>query len=506
MSQIELGVVQSETPDTSGRVEVLPNFINDPTHTVWADVAQLWAGDSFGVRFTPRKGDTVVLLYPSNTANSPVVIGSLNSRANNTRHTVYNPTDDEKVQAMLANVKDGLEKFKPYSDGSRNDHIEPDAKENAHEKIKANRNFTRTVTGFNGYNFGSFPTGKSFAAPAYDIFRTQPDDDATESEYKPGMGPKEADTTSNLWRSVIRSKIRAKTAAATGSGSGTSAGGSDNSKDPDYSGKYHEIVFDDSPTSPMLAITARGQRLDYTDGELHEVVQKDRHTRVVGNDYRYVEGDEYLHIQGDQHLFVNGDFYNTYIGDTYTTNWGTDRVVFYGFDDSIFYGEARSSMYGFTYSYNNGDSDSVSYGNATSYSEGDSDSYTKGNTKEVYHGAVTSSFMAAVNENFFGITNSNYLGIVNENFFGGTLAITFAATADIYIGYMFECFLGYKTEVNPQGDAQAKKDKAELVGEIDAKLTTLKTDINSAVDTKVGAIDTRLGNIDTDIKTIKSML
>lgn len=496
MSQIELGVVQSDTPDEYGRVSVLPNFVNDPSYIVWAEVAQAWAGDNFGVRFTPREGDTVVMLYPSNVSNSPIIVGNLNSRANNTRKTVYNPTDEDRVEALYANVKSGLEKLKPYSNSDRNSYIEPDATENAHEAIKANRNFTRDVTAANGMSLGgSFPSGKSFAAPAYDVFRTQPDDDSTESEYQDGMGPEEAEVTTNQWRSVLRSKIR-----------DAGAGSAGVSTDTDYSGKYHEIVFDDNPSSPMVAITARGERLDYTDGDLHEVVQGDRHTRVVGTDYRYVEGDEYLHIQGDQHVYVNGDLYTTYIGDTYTTNWGTDCVVFYGFDNSIYYGEARSSMYGFSYSYNNGDTEEVSYGNVKSYSEGDTVSFTVGNTAEVYHGAVSSSFMGAVNENFLSAANANHLGAVAEFFLGGTFELKIAAAAEIYIGYMFECFLGYKTEVNPTGDAQAEKDKAELIAEIEAKITTAKTEITAATDTQIKGLDTKIGSLDTEINSIKTMI
>ncbi|MCW2248036.1 hypothetical protein M2352_003670 [Azospirillum fermentarium] len=492
MSQIELGVVQSDTPDEYGRVSVLPNFVNDPSYVVWAEVAQAWAGDNFGVRFTPREGDTVVLLYPSHGSNSPIVVGNLNSRANNTRHTVYNPTDEDRVEALYANVKGGLEKLKPYSNSDRNSYIEADATENAHEAIKANRNFTLDVTAANGKSLGGkFSKGKSFAAPAYDVFRTQPDDDSTESQYQKGMGPQEAEVTTNQWRSVLRSKIR-----DAGSGSGGI------SSDADYSGKYHEIVFDDNPSSPMVAITARGERLDYTDGDLHEVVQGDRHTRVVGTDYRYVEGDEYLHVQGDQHVYVNGDLYTTYIGDTYTTNWGTDRVVFYGFDDSIYYGEARSSMYGYSYSYNDGDVEEVSYGNVKSYSEGDTDSFTKGNTKEVYHGAVSSSFMGAVNENFLSAANANHLGAVAEFFLGGTLEVKIAAAAEIFLGFMFECCLAYKVEVNPQGDAEAKKDKAELVAEIEAKITTAKAEVTSATDTKIKGLETKIGTIETKINSL----
>ncbi len=478
MSQIELGVVVSEAPEADGRLYVRPNFLPPEGDPILAYVAQLWAGNNFGVRFTPREGDTVVLLYPSDPTNTPIVIASLNSGVNDVRSTVYNPTGTETVQALLANVKDGLEALHPYGDAERERYLAPDSTSNDIEAIKAGRNFTHDIKGADGLSFGAFPAGKSFAAPPYTEFKDEDSD-----ECKEGRQPVHPPETTNRWRSVIRSRVR---------------------PEGDYDGQFQEIVLDDNPDSPMMAITARGQRLDHIDGDLHEVVQKDRHTRIVGNDYRYVEGDEYLHIHGDQHVYVNGDLYTTYIGDTYTTNWGTDRVVFYGFDDSIFYGEARSSMYGYTYSYNSGDSKSVSYG--------DSDSYTEGKTTEFYRGEVVSTFWGGVNENFMGAVNSNSFSVVQENFLGVVVSFALSASFETVIGLKAEALIGGKIEVclagqlevNPTADAEASALETRLTG-IETNVGSLRTDVDGVV-TRVDTLETSVGNIDTEITAIKSMI
>ncbi|WP_372394678.1 phage baseplate assembly protein V [Azospirillum sp. HJ39] len=431
MSQVELATVVSVEPEEGGRLYVRPTMLPENSGPILADVAQFWVGDNFGARFTPRQGDTVVLIYPTDVTHRPIVIASVASDTNDARHTVYNPTGTETVQAKLANVKDGLEALAPYPDDGWKDNIANDA--------DGGPFFTHDIKGYNGLNMGPFPSGKYFSIPTYDEFKDSPDDESC----KDGRQAVHPDPSTNRWRSVIRSKVRP------GGGDGAGGGGGG-----DYAEKFQEIVLDDNPDAPMMAFTARGKRLDYTDGDLHEVVDKDRQVRVAGNDYRYVAGSEFLFIEGNQNVYVNGDYNNTFVGNSNSTNWGADNSLFYGSTEDVFYGEAREAMYGYSYGYTSGNAKSETYGDTDDYQKGyaksvhDGDSWdeTYGLSTSTYHGQTRDYFMGGSMELRLGASLAISLSADTEISAGLKVELTVAGVFALFLGGAIDIYFGYKIE------------------------------------------------------------
>lgn len=110
-------------------------------------------------------------------------------------------------------------------------------------------------------------------------------------------------------------------------------------------------------------------------------------------------------------------------------------------------GDTEAHVHGDTYEY------------ITGYSfcevDGDTKEKVTGNTKSIYHGGV--------NEMFMGGTVSSNLAASHETTVGAASSIMVGLFSDIMIAGGLEVFLGWKHEINPQGDMEAKETKMETV-------------------------------------------
>ena len=68
-------------PENRGRITVLLPWISDTYETRFASVAQVYAGDGYGVVWLPEQGDQVVVAFMKGQLSRPVVLGSIYSKA-----------------------------------------------------------------------------------------------------------------------------------------------------------------------------------------------------------------------------------------------------------------------------------------------------------------------------------------------------------------------------------------------------------------------------------------
>ena len=83
ISGLQIGIVTQleNDPDNEYRIKVRMPIISNDEEGVWASVARIYAGDNFGICFTPEIDDEVVVGFLNDDPRKAIVLGALHSSA-----------------------------------------------------------------------------------------------------------------------------------------------------------------------------------------------------------------------------------------------------------------------------------------------------------------------------------------------------------------------------------------------------------------------------------------